>query len=180
MKMVKRMLIAIAVLAFVATSVQALDYPSDDPNYTGPDATIKRDDSWPTEYIALELCDIPVLMDVGMYVQVKECDKRKIVLKQVTCTSIGKGKDDFPCYEGCDSDVEVRANFAAVLSTKLTKAEGSPIKDWEASIDDPLIPGDGVYKKVTVCVKAWKTEIWNAGPGDEVKVGTVTLMVKPQ
>ena len=176
--MVKRMLIAIAVLAFVAASVQALDYPTD-PN-APPDGKIKKDDSWPTEYIAVGLCDIPVLMDVGMYVQIKDCNKRKIILKQVDCGEIGQESKNFPCYKGCDTEVQVRANFAAVLSAKLSKSEGSPIKDWKPVIDDPLIPGDGEYKKLDVCVEAWKTEIWKAGPGDKVEVGTLHLMVKPQ
>jgi hypothetical protein len=166
MKMVKRMLIAIAVVAVVATSVQA-DSPY-----------IKQDDSWPTEYIALDLCTMPVLMDVGMYVQLKDCHKREIKLVQVDCASIGQEK--FPCYKDCD-DIEVRANFAAVLGTKLAKAEGSPIKDWKAYFDgDNTVPGDGVYKKLTVCVDAWESQIWTAAPGDKVNVGTLTVTVKPQ
>lgn len=168
--MVKRMLIAIAVVALVATSVQAVDAPA---------GSIKKDASWPTEYIALDLCEIPVVMDVGMYVQVKDCSKRKIKLVQVECDSIGKaGK--FPCYADCE-DIEVRANFAAVLGLKLTKADPSPIKSWEAYFDgDNTVPGDGVYKKLTVCVNAWESEIWTAAPGDEVAVGKVTVTVKPQ
>jgi hypothetical protein len=178
MKMVKRMLIAIAVVALAASSVQAFDYPED--SNQPLNGKVKKDDGWPFEYVAVDLCEIPVFMDVGMYVQVLECEKRKIVLKQGDCVELGKTTDDFPCYKGCDSEVQVRANFAAVLGTKLSKATDSPITEWSASIDDPLIPGDGVYKKVEVCVLAWKTEIWRSNPGDEVEVGSVYLTVKPQ
>jgi hypothetical protein len=169
MKMVKRSLIAIAVLAILATSVQALDYDDN--------GKIKRDGSWPTVYVALDLCTMPVVMDVGMYVQIFECEKRIIKLVQVDCADIGS--DKFPCYLDCE-EFDIRANFTAVLGTKLTKAEGSPIKDWEAYYDgEDTVPGDGVYYKRTVCVKAWDTEIWTAGPGDEVAVGSLTITVKP-
>jgi hypothetical protein len=164
MKMVKRTLIAIAVVGILATSVQAVD------------PYIKQDVGWPVQYVALDLCTMPVVMDVGMYVQLKECEKRIIKLVQVDCPE-GRA---FPCYSDCD-DFEVRANFAAVFGTKLTKASGSPVKNWEAYFDgDSTIPGDGVYHKLTVCVDAWETEIWTAGPGDEVNVGTLTITVKPQ
>jgi hypothetical protein len=177
MKMVKRTLIAIAVVALLATSVQALDY--------GPDnGTIKRDDSWPTVYVALDLCTIPVFMDVGMYVQVKECDKRKIKLVQVDCTSAeGTGESgDFPCYYDCE-EVEVRANFAAVFALKLNldiSASGSAkFKVGDEYVDTDTIIGNGEWEKLDVCVKAWKAEIWKSNPGDEVPVGSVTLTVKP-
>jgi hypothetical protein len=171
MKMVKRMLIAIAVVALVATSAQA--------DIVDPGGgKIKQDSSWPTEYIALDLCTMDVLMDVGMYVQIKDCSKREIKLVQVTCPEGRK----FPCYSDCE-DIEVRANFAAVLGLKLAKSDPSPIKSWEAYFDgENTVDSDelGVYKKLTVCVDAWESEIWTASPGDKVKVGELTVTVKPQ
>jgi hypothetical protein len=180
MKMVKRMLIAIAVVALVATSAPALDvHDIGSPSNEGS-PKIKQDDSWPTEYIALAICEIPVLMDVGMYVQIKDCHKiDEIKLVQVKCDSIGQ--EDFPCYSDC-TKFKVRANFAAQMGTKLTKADPSPIKDWKAYYkdDNSTVPGDGEYHELEVCVDAWKTEIWTASPGDEVPVGTLTITVKPQ
>jgi hypothetical protein len=168
MKMVKRTLIAIAVVALLATSVQAVV----------PNGAVKEDGSWPTEYKFVDLCTMPVVMDVGMYVQVLDCADRIIKLVQVDCPD---GRD-FPCYSDCE-EVEVRANFAAVLGTKLavTGGEGAPTFSWTSYFDgDSTIPGDGQYHKVTVCVDAWAMEIWKAGPGDEVKIGELTLTVKPQ
>jgi hypothetical protein len=167
MKMVKRTLIAIAVVALLATTV-----PAKDVNEGGK---IKRDSGWPMEYIALDICTIPIYMDVGMYVQVFECEKREIILVQVDCPE-GRA---FPCYSDCE-EVEVRANFAAVFGTKLAKSEGSPITNWTSYFDgDNTILGTGEYEKITVCVDAWETSIWNATPGDKVKVGELTLTVKP-
>ena len=165
--MVKRSLIAIAVVALLATSVQAVD-----PN-------LKYDDHWPYEYIAIDLCVMPVYMDVGMYVQLKECEKKSIILKQVDCAEIGKGSGDYPCYVDCET-FDIRANFEVKLGTKLTKASPTVITNWEAYYDgDTTVPGDGNYYTRTVCVKAWKTEIWKAAPGDKVPVGTLAVTVKP-
>jgi hypothetical protein len=168
MKMVKRTLIAIAVVALIATSVQA----------AVPNGSVKEDGSWPTTYVAVDLCTMPVVMDVGMYVQVKDCGDRKIKLVQVDCPD---GRD-FPCYSDCE-DVEVRANFAAVLGTKLATLgdPNAPTFSWTSYFDGAsTVPGDGEYHKITVCVDAWAMQIWKAGPGDEVKIGTLTLTVKPQ
>jgi hypothetical protein len=170
MKMVKRSLIAIAIVALFVTAASAAVNPA------------KYDDHWPYEYVAVDICVIPVYMDVGMYVQIKDCGKKKIVLKQVNCEEIEKSPtDDFPCYKGC-SEFEIRANFEAKLGTHLEK-EGPTIKEWagfyNADKGGDIVPGTGAYFVRDVCVKAWKTEIWNTAPGDEVKVGTCAVTVKP-
>jgi hypothetical protein len=175
MKMVKKCLIAIALLAFLTTTVQAGDQAND---------VWKFDDHWPWVYLEMEICQIPVFMDVGMYVDMKDCGKKKIVLKQITCPSGRK----FPCYIGCE-DFDIRANFEVKLGTKLYKV-GGVIKKWEAKIyeDDGtgnpgaesyIVPGDGNYHKMHVCVEAWEAQIWKAAPGDEVLVGDVAITVKP-
>jgi hypothetical protein len=57
MKMVKKCMIAVAVAALMVTTVRA------------GDPAIKRDGDWPWTYKAIDLCTIPVYMDVGHYVQ---------------------------------------------------------------------------------------------------------------
>jgi len=166
--MVKKCLIAIALLAFLATTVQA----GDDANNPW-----KFDDHWPWVYLELEICQIPVYMDVGMYVDMKDCGKKEIVLKQVSCDTIGKGSGDFPCYTGCVT-IQIRANFEVKLGTKLYKI-GDVIKDWSVTLSTDIIPGDGNYHDVDVCVDAWKAQIWTAAPGDKVLVGEVAITVKP-
>jgi hypothetical protein len=168
MKMVKKCLIAIALLAFLTTTVQA----GDDANNPW-----KFDDHWPWVYLELEICQIPVYMDVGMYVDMKDCGKKEIVLKQVSCDTIGKGSGDFPCYTGCVT-IQIRANFEVKLGTKLYKI-GDVIKSWSVTLSTDIIPGDGNYHDVDVCVDAWKAQIWTAAPGDKVLVGEVAITVKP-
>lgn len=162
-------MIALAVVALMVTVVRA-----DDP-------LIKRDGDWPWTYKAIDLCKMPVYMDVGHYVQLKECHKRELILKQVDCESIGKGGGDFPCYSGCE-EIEVRANFPAIFGGNLAKI-GPILKDvsvyWKDG-DNQIDGSTGGWEKLEVCIDAWKAEIWRATkPDDKMKVGELTITVKP-
>ena len=181
----KRTLIAIAVVALLATSAHAA---IEDPYYftAGDHGAIKIDGHdnpeirWPYKivYDELVVCNIPIKMKVGMFVQVKDCKKKKITLEQVDCGDIGKGAGDYPCYLGC-VEFDVRANFDVKLGAALHKA-GDVIADWSAYYDGgDTVPGDGDFHAVKLCVKAWKTAIYKAAPGDSVSVGSVDVTVKP-
>jgi hypothetical protein len=185
--MLKRTLIAIAVVAAMATSVQALGpdaHLDNQGNETGFKVDpVKMSVMWPFEYKALELCVLPVRMEIGILVQVNKCKDRKIDLKQVDCAEIGKAAKNFPCYKDCDN-VQIRTNFPIKLGTKLTK-QGSVIKNWKAYYDgdDFVDPTGNSWKTVTVCVEAWDTQLLNeetsGEAGDWITVGTVAVTVKP-
>lgn len=177
--MLKRTLIAIAVVALLATSAQAL---GPDPHTGGgnnPAIKVNHESmtiGWPFEYKALPMCEIPVYMNVGHYVQVEKCNERKIKLVQVPCEDIGKS--DWPCYYDCEN-VKIRANFEVKLGVDKVKI-GPVIKEWSADVTPDVIGPSSGYQTVSVCVKAWKTELWNATTvGKEVRVGTIILTVKP-
>jgi hypothetical protein len=186
MKMIKRTLIAIAVVALLAATVNAA---IEDPYYfTGPDkmSAVKVDGKdtptirWPYKivYDELVVCNIPIKMKVGMFVQVKECKDKKIILEQVNCSDIGQGADKYPCYLGC-VNFDIRANFEVKLGFALHK-DGDTIVDWAAYYDGgDVVPGDGDWHPMKLCVKAWNTKIYKAAPGDEVSVGSVDITVKP-
>jgi hypothetical protein len=186
MKMIKRTLIAIAVVALLATSLHAA---IEDPYYftAGDHKAIKVDGSdtptirWPytINYTALTVCNIPIKMKVGYFVQVKNCKDKKIILEQVSCADIGKGDADYPCYLGC-VDFDVRANFPVKLGYSLHKT-GDTIVEWSAYYDGgDTVTDDGDWHPIKLCVKAWKTAIYKAVPGDDVLVGNVDITVKPQ
>ena len=186
MKMIKRTLIAIVVVALLATSTQALGPDPHTGKFDKQSASIKvniqkMEIGWPFEYKALDLCVIPVYLHVGYFVQVFECHKRKVKLVQVECADVGKGSNDWPCYKDCEK-VKIRANFEVKLGLKLVR-EGSAItsnSNWKAYYvgDDVIAPSTG-WKEVELCVEAWKANLLQESPGMEVKVGTVTLTVKP-
>jgi hypothetical protein len=187
MKM-NRTLIAIAVVALLATSVHAV---IEDPYYftAGDHKAIKVDGSeaptirWPYKivYDELVVCNIPIVMKVGMFVQVKECKDKKITLEQVNCDDIEKGAADYPCYYGCVT-FDVRANFDVKLGYALHKdTTTNVINEWSAYYDG----GDEVtalagWTEIKLCVIAWKTNLYNAEPGDSVSAGSVDITVKPK
>jgi hypothetical protein len=185
--MLKRTLIAVAVVALLATSAQAL---GPDPHtgkldkHTGIKVDpIKMDVLWPFEYKALDLCVIPVKMKIGLFVQIEECHKRKIVLQQVECGDIGKNtQGDWPCYKGCE-DIKVRANFDAQLGLKKEKV-GPVLDKWEAWFEGgSTVAATTGWNTLTVCVKAWRAKLYevaaSAAADDLLDVGTVTVTVKP-
>jgi hypothetical protein len=179
--MIKRTLIAIAVVALLATSARAALTQ----HYFGPvddDYAVKVDGSesvrWPYEYKALTVCTIPIKMHVGMFVQINDCKTKKIVLQQVDCGDIGKGSGDYPCYLGC-TNFDVRANFDVKMGANLNKI-GDIIDSWDKYYDGgDVVPGDGNYHNIKICVKAWKAKLYKGTPGDEIDVGTLDITVKP-
>jgi hypothetical protein len=187
MKMIKRTLIAIAVVALLATSAHAAltewYFPVGDTAAVKVDGKETVDFRWPytVSYKALTVCTIPIKMQVGMYVQVLDCKNKKILLTQVSCGDIGKGADQFPCYLGC-VNFDVRANFNVKLGASLHR-EGDTIPGddkWSAYYDGgDTVPNDGDYHNIKLCVKAWAVKLWKAAPGDEVSVGSVDITVKP-
>jgi hypothetical protein len=186
MKMVKRTLIAIALVAFLASTA-----PADiEVFYWGPmgggdlnkEQGVKVDGNekvfWPYEYKELAVCTMPILMELGMYVDVKDCKDREIILHQVDCAEIDKGVNDFPCYLDCE-DISVRANFDVKMGTDIDK-NGSVLNEVEGFyMGGDVVAGDGNYHTVTVCVRAWKARLYLGSYGDEVKVGTLYVTAKP-
>ena len=183
--MVKRSLIAIAVVALLATSAQALGPDPHTGLIDGTHQSIKiniqnMDIGWPVEYKALDLCVIPVYMHVGYFVDVAECIIA-IKLVQVGCGDIEKGVGDWPCYLDCKT-VLIRANFKVKLGLRLEKNRAGEdiIGEWDAYFGrSDVIAGDGSWHTKRVCVKAWKARLQNHPAGEQVRVGKVTLTVKP-
>jgi len=191
--MIKRTLIAIAVVALLATMAQAAwvedpfqAYPWDkvgnDYSALKVDGKDNVDIRWPYEinYKPLPICNIPIKMKVGLFVQINKCKDKKIVLVQKSCGDIGKGAENYPCYYGCVT-FDVRANFEVKLGANL-KDKSDIIGDWEAYYESgQIVPAGGGWHPATLCVKAWNTKLWNADTsvGEEIGVGSVDVTVKP-
>jgi hypothetical protein len=177
MKMVKKCIIALAVVTLLVTVVRA-DSPK-----------IKHDyESWPWEYKKLALCKMDVIMEIGHYVQLKDCHKRELVVEQVPCDldkpeGLGKSSGDFPCFTGCE-EFEVRANFPAIFSAKLENKHSLIDKNEVYWKDDKnTIQGSGsgdAWEKLSVCLDLWKVKMWQAGAAnDEYKIAELVVYVKP-
>lgn len=181
--MVKKILFTIAVVAFLAGSVQAVD-PGD--------SSIKDDGTWPYEYIFVDICTIPIKIDVGYFVQLEDCGDYKIQLQQVECESIDRNNTkDFPCYDGCVL-IEIRANFQVQMGGDVDETI-SP-QWWKDGDNDvyygdcgqgcapSIVEGDGEWHEKKVCVKAWDIKIWDAAGQqgeNEFHVADLVVTVKP-
>lgn len=191
--MVKKCLIAIAVVALLATTVQAIDSPG---------GSIKQDaqtegGGWPWTqtkvYDTFDICTFDVILEVGHYVQILNCDDLEMKLIQVSCDAIGKDDDDFPCYGDIDETdtpgpacvtVTARANFDAIFGANFDGSAGDVDIIGGSSVGfvgGDEIPGDGNNHDLKLCMAAWSVELWNSGgTSGTVKVGEITITVKPK
>ena len=151
--MLKRSLLAVAVVALLAVGVQA--------------GEIKTHE-WPCQFVALEITSIPVVMDIGYYVRIKDQDKLRIKLVQ--------DEQDIHKFKGC-TDMVVESNFNLVLSCSISKT-GAIAGDYSCSID----PATANAGSTTVKVCATLTNANLAGQpagAKDVQVATVKIKVKP-
>jgi hypothetical protein len=153
--MLKKSLFVVAALAMLAVTAQA--------------GTIKVH-TWPTTFVAQELATIPVYMDVGYYVEVKDQNKIGITLSQKTV------KD----FEGC-TDISVENNFALTLTCSISQdgPVGGTFKcDFGGGVGSlDLEPGGNT---VHVCAYLTGADVKNSSPTANVKVANVKLFVVPR
>ena len=140
----------------------------------------KADAPWNSKPI--DLCKFTVSMDVGHYVQLKECHKLKIELKQVKCSEINQDNAKFPCYKGSEV-FEVRANFPAVFSASINKNKDKEymLKEvnlyWENGVNS--IQGSVGWEELTLCIEVSGAEIWKSAVVGTIEVGEITIEVMP-
>jgi len=176
--MLKKCLLAIAVVAFLAAIVQA-----DTRQYKG--------DPWPTVYKPVEMCTIPVYIEVGWWIEIKDCQDLEITLEQVNCSEleiVNKDADDWPCYEGCEK-FKVRTNFEAELDLEfdhdsdiINKHDEGIFNETSGDWEDPFIVSpDADWQEFEICINAWVVERWEstADAGDDEKVGDLIIWVVP-
>ncbi len=179
--MVKKCLIAIAVVALLATTVQAAS------------PTIKNE-AWPWTkiYDEMSICTFPVTLEVGHFVQVLNCHLLVMKLEQVQCSAIGQAADKYPCYGDVDEEfdthgpacvlIQARANFPALFGATFTGSGtniiGGHALTWPSG---NTILGGGGWEDLKLCMSAWSVALWNSGATSGiVTVGTITINVKPQ
>jgi len=150
--MLKKSLFAVALVALLAATV--------------PAGEIKIH-NWPTTFVPQELTDIPVVMDVGYWVYIKDQDKLKIKLQQKSITE----------YEGC-TDVTLQCNFSLKASCSIS-ATGAVPGSYSCWVNNSEIDSPGGV--VTVCAKLKDAKlVGTAGGQKDIHVATVTLKVAPR
>jgi hypothetical protein len=179
-------LIGLAVLGVVYASAgperKAEEEKSEPIEKSLKNSTEPEEKSKETWYKPVDLCKFTVSMDVGHYVQLKECHKRKIELKQVDCSEINQDNAKFPCYKGSDV-IEVRANFPAIFSASISKNEGKEdmLKEvnlyWENGVN--TIQGGVGWEELTLCLEVSGAELYKYAVVGTIEVGEITIEVIP-
>jgi len=162
---------------FIALVVLGIVYADTEPQKK----TEEEEKAW--KYKPIDLCKFPVTMKVGHFVQLKECYKRKIELKQVDCEEIGKDHTSFPCYKGSDV-IEVRANFPAIFSATINKNcdDGDLLQEvnlyWANGVN--TIKGcTGGWEKLKLCLEVSDVDHNNMPAPGTIEVGEIIIGVRP-
>jgi len=126
----------------------------------------------PTAPIPQEITTIPVVMDIGYWVRIKDQDKLKIVLSQ----------DSIHTYSGCTS-VTVETNSSLTFSTTISKVskDGSVVVpgDYSASVSPANVDAPG--GTLSVCAKLQNADLSKVPGGSKgVHVANVTVKVVPR
>jgi len=149
--MVKKSLFAVAAVALLAVAAQA--------------GEIKLYD-WPCEFIAQEVTTIPVVMDVGYWIKIKDQDKLKIKLQQKSIHE----------YEGC-TDMKVECNLNISLSCSISATGAVPGK-YSCSVSPSNVDSPG--GTVSVCATLKEADLSKTPGGSKnVHVATITIRVVP-
>ena len=152
--MMKGCLITAAVIAILAVGVQA--------------GEIKTHE-WPCQFIALEITSIPVVMDVGYYVRIKNQDSLRIKLVQ--------DEQDIHRFKGC-TNMSVESNFALTLSCTISKT-GAIDGSYSCALDPTNCNAGST--SVQVCATLTNANLTGQAAGTkDVQVATVKIKVKPQ
>ncbi len=151
--MMKGFLTIVAVFAILATGVQA--------------GEIKTHD-WPCQFVALEITSIPVVMDIGYFVRIKDQDRLRIKLVQ--------DENDIHKFKGC-IDMTVESNFNLILSASISKT-GAIDGSYSVSLDPTAANAGSTTVKVCATLTGANLTGQPAGTKD-VQVATVKIKVKP-
>jgi hypothetical protein len=151
--MLKRSLIAIAVVALLAT--------------VAPAGEIKLH-TWPCALIAQEITQIPVKMDIGYWIRIKDQGSLSIKLAQL--------EGEIHKFKGC-TDMKVETNFKVELSASISST-GAVGGSYGVSLDPSILEiGNSTVK---VCATLNDANLGAKPAGSKnVHVATVKIKVVP-
>jgi hypothetical protein len=153
----KKALFAVAVVALLTVAAQA--------------GEIKYHE-WPTTFVAQEIATIPVVMDVGYWVRIKDQGSLKINL----------GQESIHVYSGC-TNASVETNTCLRFSCSIAKVSvgGAVVVPGNYSCSVSPADIDAPGGTLTVCAKITDADLSKVPGGRKgVHVGNVTLKVVPR
>jgi hypothetical protein len=140
--------------------------------------------NWPATYDFVPVCNIPVKMEVGFWIQLKGCRDKSITLKQY---AINKYRGQIDCTVSANVATEWRASFT------MTHATLKAARDYIRVDKDPgKTGGDGTTAKfsgadvptkdktIWIALGLKETDLFNTAPTQEcLTIGYVTVQVRP-
>ena len=156
--MLRKILIAAVLLSLLPVSMQARSRSR---------SSIRVFDS--VLFTPQKTCVIPVLMDIGTYVEILDIEKLSIKLKQV----------GFETFEGC-TEIRIRNNFDLELGC-IVEPTGLVPGKYSCWINDKKVPLElsNDFRVRKVCVRAEKVKLLYTAPGIDVHVADVTVTIVP-
>jgi hypothetical protein len=125
--------------------------------------------SWPAEFKYLDVCVIPVKMDVGFWVRVVDCKNAVIRLHQ----------NEIRRYSG-EVTLAIQCNVGIDLAVEFAKLPGMPVSTDFCKITPSHLDPTGGNVVVSVGLKDVDLASFQAGAvGNLIQVGNVTLKVRP-
>jgi len=124
---------------------------------------------WPCQFVFVEISSIPVVMDVGFWVKIKDQDKLRIKLVQ--------DEGDIHRFKGC-TDMIVESNFNLTLSCSISKT-GTIDGNYSCSVDPSNVNAGTTVVKVCATLTDAKLS-GQPGGSKDVQVATVKIKVRPQ
>jgi len=186
--MLKKMVLVLVVLSFVAIPAMAKEEVTQDGVY------LMKAYSWPVEFKAVPIdINIPVFMKIGLFVKI--ANKKKVQDDGITLAQV-----DIDNYTGCSTALEIWSNFDVKLGgTFEWSTDGLPLKDDSKTkvtvmivckdqdctslspVDCSCVPKTlsvaAEFRKVYV--KVLKPKMWEVTAKQKIQIGTVTLTMKP-
>jgi hypothetical protein len=137
---------------------------------------------WPCAPVAQQITVIPVVMDVGYWIRIKDQDKLKIILKQI----------DIHTYQGCTGEsgtqvINVETNSCLTFSCSISRVQVGGVDvvpvgsggGYSCSVSPANIDAPGGV--LTVCAKITVADLSKVPGGTKgVHVANVALKVVPR
>lgn len=124
---------------------------------------------WPTRFVPLEVTSIPVIMDIGFWIRIRDPGPIRLIQQSIRT------------YMGC-VDLEVETNTNIRLSCAVTGTGAVP-GTYSASMTpvDVDIPGAPPHARPTLCVTLRDADLRGVSGGmRNVHVATVVVKVVPR
>jgi len=128
---------------------------------------------WPCEFSWKDTsCEIPIYMNIGLYVEILDQDNLAIYL----------GQEDYDTYSGCVT-IQIKCNFDLLLQCYVKDNDASKAMggSFTCTIDVPEVPATlcTCVEEREVCVTYDEVDLSHIAFGKNVQVGVAVIQVKP-